>query len=407
MKSLAFKLLLATWFGCMTSAVAALPEDIPAKREPYPEFALSGYDMSSCNPLPKQKKKNGKPTKIYWVNDMSEPVVILWLWADGSTRFVKRVMPKKGYYTAFYENQTMALIAEERQQCIFTGTIEADDDGKRLDMSDLFVYSIKKKRSRPTEKSPAQLSVQLADLGYEAQECRSSPPSSYVVGGERIPLTIVNDLAIDLQPAYLDLNGEVKLLKKREANSRWKDSTYANTVWVWLDDSNKKCIGFTRFSRKGEIRLSSFFLGSEPFPVLSVSAAETKDRTTPPPQETATPSESNKTSGLSTNRQPPTTAERLALLVHEMNSAKRVYNDQYELRQVRMDYEKQELIYLFSVKRSVSELDVGALEAGARTTYCTAKNLELFREEEIPALWIYEDSFGDTLEIPTWTSHCG
>ena len=72
-----------------------------------------------------------------------------------------------------------------------------------------------------------------------------------------------------------------------------------------------------------------------------------------------------------------------------------------------MDYEKQELIYLFSVKRSISELDVGALEAGARTTYCTAKNLELFREEEIPALWIYEDSFGDTLEIPTWTSHCG
>lgn len=64
MKSLAFKLLLATWFGCMTSAVAALPEDIPAKREPYPEFALSGYDMSSCNPLPKQQKKTAKKQKF-------------------------------------------------------------------------------------------------------------------------------------------------------------------------------------------------------------------------------------------------------------------------------------------------------------------------------------------------------
>ena len=405
MKSLAFKLLLATWLGCMTSAVAALPDDIPAKREPYPEFALSGYDMSSCNPLPKQKKKNGKPTKIYWVNDMEEPVVILWLWADGSTRFVKRVMPKKGYYTAFYENQTMALIAEERQQCIFTGTIEADDDGKRLDMSDLFVYSIKKKRSRPAERSPAQLSVQLADLGYQAQSCISSPPSSYVVGDERIPLTIVNDLPVDLQPAYLDLKGEVKLLRKREANSRWKDSTYSNTVWVWLDDANKKCIGVTRISdglnQKREIYLSN--LSAEG----STSATEARVSIVSPAQETATASESNRTSGLSTNRQPPTTAERLALLVHEMNSAKRVYNDQYELRQVRMDYEKQELIYLFSVKRSISELDVGALEAGARTTYCTAKNLELFREEEIPALWIYEDSFGDMLEIPTWTSHCG
>ena len=143
MKSLAFKVLLATWCGCMTSSVAALPEDIPAKREPYPEFALSGYDMSYCDPLPKQKKKNGKKTKIYWVNDMKEPVVIVWLWADGSTRFVKRVMPKKSYYTAFYEHQTMALIAEERQQCIFTGTIEAKDDGKRLDMTDLLIYSIK------------------------------------------------------------------------------------------------------------------------------------------------------------------------------------------------------------------------------------------------------------------------
>ena len=64
MKSLAFKVLLATWCGYMTSSVAALPEDIPAKREPYPEFALSGYDMSYCDPLPKKKKKNGKKQKF-------------------------------------------------------------------------------------------------------------------------------------------------------------------------------------------------------------------------------------------------------------------------------------------------------------------------------------------------------
>ena len=144
MKPQAFKLLPTIWFACVTSLAVALPEDLPAKNEPYPEFRLTGYDMSYCDPLPKQQKKNGKQTKIYWVNDMSEPVVIVWLWADGSTRFVTRVMPKKSYYTAFFENQTMALIAEERQQCIFTGTIEAKDDGKRLDMTDLLVYSIKK-----------------------------------------------------------------------------------------------------------------------------------------------------------------------------------------------------------------------------------------------------------------------
>ena len=58
-----------------------------------------------------------------------------------------------------------------------------------------------------------------------------------------------------------------------------------------------------------------------------------------------------------------------------MNSAKRVFNDQYELREARMDYEKQELIYLLSVKRPVSELDAGSLKVGARKAYCTAGNL--------------------------------
>ena len=100
--------------------------------------------MSYCDPLQKQKKKNGEPTRIFWFNDMAEPAVILWLWSDGSTRFVKRVMPKKGYYTAFFENQAMAIISEKRQQCVFTGTIEANDNGKRLDISDLFIHSFKK-----------------------------------------------------------------------------------------------------------------------------------------------------------------------------------------------------------------------------------------------------------------------
>ena len=85
MKPQAFKLLPTIWFACVTSLAVALPEDLPAKNEPYPEFRLTGYDMSYCDPLPKQQKKNGKQTKIYWVNDMSEPVVIVWLWADGST----------------------------------------------------------------------------------------------------------------------------------------------------------------------------------------------------------------------------------------------------------------------------------------------------------------------------------
>ena len=63
MKSQAFTLLLATWLGCMTSLAVALPEDVPAKNEPYPEFRLTGYDMSYCDPLAKQQKKKRQADK--------------------------------------------------------------------------------------------------------------------------------------------------------------------------------------------------------------------------------------------------------------------------------------------------------------------------------------------------------
>ena len=37
----------------LSSAFAfSLPNDIQAKREPYPEFDLTGYDLSYCEPLP-------------------------------------------------------------------------------------------------------------------------------------------------------------------------------------------------------------------------------------------------------------------------------------------------------------------------------------------------------------------
>lgn len=116
---------------------------------------------------------------------MEEPVGILWLWADGPTRFVKRFMPKKGYCTAFSENQTMALIAEERQQCIFTGTIEADDDGKRLDMSDLFVCSIKKSAVIPLRDHPRNCQSNSRTWAMKLNHaCRHHPLATWLVTNE-------------------------------------------------------------------------------------------------------------------------------------------------------------------------------------------------------------------------------
>ena len=119
----------------------ALPNDIQAKREPYPEFDLTGYDLSYCDPLPKPSRQ-GENTKIYWKNTLADPVIVLWLWADGTARFVHRLLPEKGYYTAFKENHAMALIRENSNDCIFAGKIEASDDGKRLDTSTLLIYSM-------------------------------------------------------------------------------------------------------------------------------------------------------------------------------------------------------------------------------------------------------------------------
>jgi len=108
----------------------------------------------------------------------------------------------------------------------------------------------------------------------------------------------------------------------------------------------------------------------------------------------------------SANRQAPNSGEKLALVVHELNSAKRMYNDQYELKEVRMDYDNRELNYIFSVRDSLSELDVSMLAMVAESTYCSASKLELFREENIPAVWIYADSSGEELRIPTWPVDC-
>lgn len=109
---------------------------------------------------------------------------------------------------------------------------------------------------------------------------------------------------------------------------------------------------------------------------------------------------------LSADRKAPSVGERLALVVHELNSARRMYNDQYELTEVRMDYDNQELNYLFSVRNSLSELDVSMLAMVAKSTYCSASKLELFREENIPAVWIYADSSGEELRISTWAVDC-
>lgn len=125
----------------LSCSAFGLPDDIPAGAVPYPKFDWSGYDKSGCDELPAPKPRGSGPTEILWSNDLSEPVTIVWIWNDGSSRTVTTVAPGKGYYTAFFVNHQMAIVSEHQKRCLFAGVIEADDDGKAIRMSDLVRWS--------------------------------------------------------------------------------------------------------------------------------------------------------------------------------------------------------------------------------------------------------------------------
>ncbi|MDA8828057.1 hypothetical protein N9N82_11945 [Luminiphilus sp.] len=128
---------------------------------------------------------------------------------------------------------------------------------------------------------------QLKSLGYAPATCLSTPPSTYKTGDTSVPLTVFNDLPVRLQPTYLDLQGVVKLLAKREANSSWQDSTYKGTIWLWLDDSNKTCLGMSQIQdlryQSKVIRiseLSSHQIAAVASVAATVESAASKDITT-------------------------------------------------------------------------------------------------------------------------------
>ena len=140
------KLLIKNALKCVVlwglSCVAvSLPDDIPVDEIPYPKFDWAGYDFKLCDQLPAPSAIGSGPTEIHWKNDLSEPVTIIWIWPDGRPRFVTKVEPGKGYYTAFFVNHRMAIVSEQQKNCLFAGVIEEGDDGKSIRVSDLIDQS--------------------------------------------------------------------------------------------------------------------------------------------------------------------------------------------------------------------------------------------------------------------------
>jgi len=98
--------------------------------------------------------------------------------------------------------------------------------------------------------------------------------------------------------------------------------------------------------------------------------------------------------------------QRLASIAAELNSNRRQVNADYKLSRVYVDPANFELKYEFMASKSVAALDRRILRISGETAYCRASKLELFREEGMPARWIYLDRDGEKLEFLTKPSNC-
>lgn len=100
------------------------------------------------------------------------------------------------------------------------------------------------------------------------------------------------------------------------------------------------------------------------------------------------------------------TEKQLSETVRQLNSGKRMYNDQYALTEVSLDTQEGRLIYEFEVKTSISDLNESLLTTVAKSVYCSAEKLQIFRDNNIPAVWIYTDKSASSMLIRTETYDC-
>lgn len=83
--------------------------------------------------------------------------------------------------------------------------------------------------------------------GWDMSLCRQIPVSRYRVpsiDSDKVPVTFKNDTPTAVLPAYANLKGEVKFLKKeRPAGVEWRDGTLIGNYYIWFAMPEKKCLG--------------------------------------------------------------------------------------------------------------------------------------------------------------------
>lgn len=103
---------------------------------------------------------------------------------------------------------------------------------------------------------------------------------------------------------------------------------------------------------------------------------------------------------------PQSNLQRLAYIVAELNAGSRQINFNYRLDRVRIDPKKFELIYEFTAMKPIADLDTSVIKVANQTAYCSSSKLQPFRDEKMPATWIYVDADDQTFEVLTGVSDC-
>lgn len=126
----------------------------------------------------------------------------------------------------------------------------------------------------------------------------------------------------------------------------------------------------------------------------------------PKKQEVTRQRESRVADEASSPRKPKSNLQKLAYIVAELNAGSRQINANYRLDRARIDPKAFELVYEFTTMKPISELDTSVITLANQTAYCSSSKLKPFRDERMPARWLYIDSEGQKYEVLTDVSNC-
>ena len=56
--------------------------------------------------------------------------------------------------------------------------------------------------------------------------------------------------------------------------------------------------------------------------------------------------------------------------------------------------------------KPLSELDTSVIKVAANNAYCSSSRLKPFRDEDMPARWLYVDTNDEVFEVETSTAEC-